>query len=510
MKNLKILCLLLLLPAFMSAQNAIEKWTADYDKLLKSHVADGRIDYQAIKENPQLGSLVTQLANLKPADEKSAFAKAFYINAYNLLVIYGAATNYPVGSVQEISGFFERNKYPVAGKKYTLNSFEKDFIFKKFPDPRLHFVLVCGALGCPPITEFAYQADQLDAQLDAQTKAAINDPNFIRVAGQKASISKIFKWYNTDFGGGKKNILKYLNQYRNTSIPTNASIDYYEYDWSLNDQKTIGQSTADQSANAFRYVTSATIPKGQIELKIFNNLFSQQIANSEAETDLQQRSTFNTTSVSALYGLTPRFNLGFNLNYRRTFNSGTDRNALAVFKSLDELSGGDSGRSGITGIGPRIRWAPIPKWPGFSLQSTLTFATGSNLEGTSDQPFIEWDNATFWTQFFYDKSIGARFSFFAELDVLWEDIGSFDKISLPATVIFSYFPDKKVTIYSLAGYAPAFAPDFDYFHQLGVGTKLQVTRKFEIELLYTSFRTKFVKSRNGVANTFNLGLRFSI
>lgn len=514
MKNLKTLCLLLILPAFLSAQNTIEKWTAEYDQLLKSYVTDGKVDYEGIKGDAQLGALVAQVADLKPVKEKSNDAKAFYINAYNLLVISSAADNYPLGSVQQVSGFFDRNKVRVAGKKYTLNGFEKDFIFKKYSDPRLHFVLVCGALGCPPITDFAYQADNLENQLDVQTTAAINDPNFIRVSGSKASLSKIFQWYNNDFGGGKKDVLNYINRFRTNAIPTSSSIAYYDYDWSINDTKNTGSSLTTggggESANAFRYVTSATIPKGQIELKVFNNLFSQQIANSEAETDLLQRSTFNTTSISALYGLTPRFNLGFNLNYRRTFNSGTDRNALAVFKSLDDLSGSDSGRSGITGIGPRIRWAPIPEWSGFSLQSTLTFATGSNLEGIADKPFIEWDSATFWTQFFYDKSIGTRFSFFAELDVLWEDIGSFDKISLPATVIFSYFPDKKVTIYSLAGYAPAFTPDFDYFHQLGLGTKLQVTRKFEIELLYTSFRTKFVKSRNGVANTFNLGLRFTI
>lgn len=504
MKDLKILCLLLILPAFLSAQQAIEKWTADYDKLLKSHVTNGRIDYQVIKENAQLGSLVTQLATLKPSNGESASAKAFYINAYNLLVIYAAATNYPVGSVQEVGGFFERNKYPVAGKKYTLNAFEKDFIFKKFPDPRLHFVLVCGALGCPPITDFAYQGDRLEDQLNVQTKAAINDPNFIRVVGEKVSISKIFKWYNTDFGGGKKDIIKYLNQYHHTAIPSNANIDYYEYDWSLNDKKTIGQSAADQSANAFRYVTSATIPKGQVELKIFNNLYTQKIASSGEKLD--ERSTFNTTSISALYGINQRFNLGVDLKYRRTLNSSIPSDALDVFGKLD----GPTGRSGITGIGPRIRWAPIPEWSGFSLQSTFTFAVGENLEGTADQPFIDWNNNIFWTQFFYDKSIGTRFSFFAEVDVIWEDIGDFDKLTFPVTTIFSYFPNKKVTLYTLAGYAPSVAPDFDYFHQLGLGTKFQITRRFEIELLYTSFRTKFVVSKNGVANTFNLGLRFSI
>ncbi len=504
MKNLKSLFLFLVLPAFLSAQSAIESWTNNYDQLLKAYVADGRIDYDGIKDNSQLGSLVTELENLKPSDEKSASAKAFYINAYNLLVIYAAATNYPLNSVQEVSGFFERNKYAVSGKKYTLNSLEKDFIFKNYPDPRLHFVLVCGALGCPPITDFAYRADQLEGQLDAQTKMAMNDPGFISISENNAIISKIFQWYNTDFGGGKKDILNYINQFRTTAIPTSANLAYSTYDWSLNDQRTVGQSAATQSANAFRYVTSATIPKGQVELKIFNNLYTQR-TTSNGE-DLDARSTFHTTSISALYGINQRFNLGVDLKYRRTLNSGIPSAALDVFKSLD----GPTGRTGITGIGPRIRWAPIPEWSGFSLQSTFTFAIGDNLEGTADQPFIDWNNNIFWTQFFYDKSIGTRFSFFAELDVLWEDIGASDRVTLPATLIFSYFPTKKITLYTLAGYAPTVTPDFDYFHQLGLGTKYQVTRRFEIELLYTRFQTKFVKSQNGNAGTYNLGLRFTL
>lgn len=504
MKNLRPLLLLLMLPVFLSAQKSIDTWTNGVDQLLKTYVVDGRIDYAGIKDDPQLGSLVTQLADLKPADQSSAFAKTFYINAYNVLVIYAAASNYPLNSVQEVSGFFERNKYSVSGKKYTLNAFEKDFMFKKYPDPRLHFVLVCGAVGCPPITNFAYRADQLENQLDAQTRAALNDPGFISLNGNTATISKIFQWYNTDFGGGKKDILNYINQYRDSAIPASASIGYSTYDWSLNDQRTVGQSAETQSANAFRYVVSATIPKGQIELKIFNNLFTQRTASNLE--DLDARSTFNTTTISALYGINQRFNLGVDLKYRRTLNSGIPSDALDVFGSLE----GPTGRTGITGIGPRIRWAPIPEWSGFSLQSTFTFAVGDNLEGTADQPFIDWNNNIFWTQFFYDKSIGTRFSFFAELDVIWEDIGDADRVTFPATVIFSYFPDKKVTLYTLAGYAPTLTPDFDYFHQLGLGTKYQVTRRFEIELLYTRFQTKFVKSLNGNAGTYNLGLRFTL
>jgi hypothetical protein len=40
--------------------------------------------------------------------------------------------------------------------------------------------LVCGAIGCPPLINEAYLPNTLEAQLETQTKIALNE-NFIKV-----------------------------------------------------------------------------------------------------------------------------------------------------------------------------------------------------------------------------------------------------------------------------------------------------------------------------------------
>jgi hypothetical protein len=152
--------------------------------------------------------------------------KAYLINAYNLLVINEALEHYPLKSVLDVSGFFDGKKQQVGGRSLTLNQLEKDLLLKNFPDARLHFVLVCGALGCPPITSFAYQPATLESQLDQQTRKALNNASFIRVSegGQSVGLSQIFSWYANDFGGSKANVLSFINKYRKSPIPADAKV----------------------------------------------------------------------------------------------------------------------------------------------------------------------------------------------------------------------------------------------------------------------------------------------
>ena len=80
---------------------------------------------------------------------------------------------------------------------------------------------------------------------------------------------------------------------------------------------------------------------------------------------------------------------------------------------------------------------------------------------------------------------------------------------MPATAIVSYFPVENVTLYSLWSYAPTLTEE-DYFYQYGLGAKKQFTPAFEVELLVSNFRTKFLNSADGRAMTMNLGFRLSL
>ena len=512
--SISILCLLAF--ASIQAQSIDVSFFNKTDAFLKSVVKNGLIDYGAVQNNRVLPELIQTIeqADLTGLDKQTQ--KAFYINAYNLHVINLAANNLPLQSVQEVSGFFNSKKITVANKRSTITDFEKKEILKPFDDPRLHFVLVCGALGCPPIIDDVYAPEVLDQQLDTQTKLALNDPNFIRTEDNKTQLSQIFKWYPSDFGGSKSNIINFINKYRTTNIPTSSKIGYYNYDWTLNDQvyaaSASGTGPISVGANASRYVTSSTIQKGTTESRVFNNIFTQRTGQTDGQFD--SRSTFLTTTYTFLYGVSDRFNLGINARYRSTRNDGPESSRFAVI-----FQGGDpiSSRTGLTFIGPQIRWAPVKEWSNFSIQSSFVFALGSDQTGfddfNDDDPFIDWDGPIWNTQFFNDFTIGQNFSLFTEIDLLFEGIGdeAANQVSVPFTSIFSYNVNPKLIVYVLGNFSPYITSSFDnqYFYQYGTGVKYQFTPKIELELLYTDFSSDSIMSSNGQASTINLGYRIN-
>lgn len=518
MTLLAILLSLQTLSTEVSAQKVNNSFFNEVNVFLQANVINGKVRYNRLGNNATLTNLISKIENADLTGTDEATQKAFYINAYNLHVINAAAKLYPITSVQSEPGFFDRKKITVAGKKYTLTGFEKKKMLDVYDDPRLHFVLVCGALGCPAIISEVYAPATLDAQLEQQTVKALNDPNFVRTNGNSVELSKIFDWYKKDFGGNKKAVFTYINQYKTEDIPASAKLTYYDYDWTLNEhavqkKPTLGArkepGTSSGPNNAARYVVSSTIPKGTVEMRLFNNLYTQRVTERES----RNRSTFFTTTITALYGLTNRINIGPTVRYRRVSNSILPSDATEVFKSADK----DGSRAGFTGIGAQVRLAPVPAWKNFSIQSTFTFALGDELDGGAGDPYIDWDGPIWNTQFFNDFSIGNNFSLFTEVDFLIEDIGGGDLIATPITVIFSYLPDPKVTLYTLTSYAPRWYEEFDYFYQAGLGAKYQFTPKIELELIYTGFRNKYMTGENsdgsprdGKAATYNLGFRFNI
>jgi len=315
MKNLFNLFLIMLVTStFAYAQKIDNNFFNEADRFFKAQVKNGLVNYSQLKKNTQLKSLLEKVEQADLSGTDAATKKAFYINAYNLQVINQALQQYPLQSVQSIAGFFDQKKITVAGERSTLNNLEKGKLLKPYNDARLHFVLVCGALGCPPITNFAYTPESLDQQLDQQTRLALNDPNFLKVKGNNVGLSQIFNWYADDFGGNKKNILTFINKFRSQKLSTSSKVNFYPYNWAINEVGSASSSNGTGGNNAARYIVSSTIPKGTIETKIFNNLYTQSTGSPD---NLTNRSTFYTTLVSFLYGVNSNFNIGFATRYRR-------------------------------------------------------------------------------------------------------------------------------------------------------------------------------------------------
>lgn len=227
---------LLLCSINLSAQDS----NAFFDKaddFFNQNIENGRVNYAEIKKNPsELRELSNMAKREKPSVKDSDNFKAFWINAYNLAVINGIVKNYPVKSPLEINGFFDTKQHSLGQQSLSLDEIEKEILFKNFPEEaRFHFVLVCAAKSCPPIISEAYRPEKLEKQLEAQTKKALNDPNFIRLNKDKVQLSQIFKWYKKDFLKNENNLLDFINLYREQPIPKDFKTAFYDYNWQLND-----------------------------------------------------------------------------------------------------------------------------------------------------------------------------------------------------------------------------------------------------------------------------------
>ena len=144
------------------AQDTPSKVDALYrplDQLLDIYVRDGFVYYNALKiERGGLDRFVASLdgpAAVAQAKGTSAQQRAFWINAYNAIVlrtvidnypIRGKSSAYPAGSIRQISGAFERLTHRVAGRTITLDGIEKD-VLVPLGDPRVFLALGRGAIG---------------------------------------------------------------------------------------------------------------------------------------------------------------------------------------------------------------------------------------------------------------------------------------------------------------------------------------------------------------------------
>ncbi|MFI5171026.1 MAG: DUF547 domain-containing protein [Chitinophagales bacterium] len=201
---------------------------------LGKYISDGKVDYTAINsETTTLNQLVENIASADLSASDKNTSTAFYLNAYNILVIKSVVDNMPISSPLDVKGFFDTKKYKVAGSYMTLNDIENN---KLRPDARVHFSLVCAAKGCPKISSEAFMPKKVQDQLNTQTKKAMNNTSFIKVddSAKTVKISHIFEWYKEDFTKDSGTVIDFINKYRDTKIPSSYTQDYYEYNWSLN------------------------------------------------------------------------------------------------------------------------------------------------------------------------------------------------------------------------------------------------------------------------------------
>ncbi len=206
-----------------------------WDDLLRTYVSSsGWVNYAGMR--PEKARLEKYLALLQANPPQSSWSReeemAFWINAYNAHTVKLILDHYPLKSIRDIDkgNPWDVKRIKIGNKLYSLNEIENEMLRKRFGDARIHFAVNCAAKSCPPLYNRAWQASTLSQTLDERAGAFINDKQYNLITPSKASVSKIFEWYASDFG----DLIAFLNRYARVKLKAGAKVVFLEYDWSLN------------------------------------------------------------------------------------------------------------------------------------------------------------------------------------------------------------------------------------------------------------------------------------
>ena len=247
---------------------------ADFDhthnlltQTLSEYVNDGKVNYKELKIQTKL---FHQYIGQLEAVNRSEFSSwnqsqmlAYWINAYNAFTIELILKHYPIkkgkslkarlypdNSIRQIPGVWDEIKVMAGGRPITLNDIEHEVLRKEFRNPRIHFAIVCASVGCPELWNHAYEAENIDAQLEQAAKRFIRDRQkvWIDLTDDTLYLSKIFQWFHKDFSKikgvtkyGKFNgVVALCYQYFPKAVhqqlqATKLDIKWLDYDWSLNE-----------------------------------------------------------------------------------------------------------------------------------------------------------------------------------------------------------------------------------------------------------------------------------
>jgi len=238
------------------------------DRLLDLYVRDGFVYYNALKaDHTTLDRYVTALGAVPPG-EVAGWPRerqlAFWINAYNALVlqdvarhypIRGTAPQYPPNSIRQISGVFERTAHRVAGRALTLDAIEKS-VLPGLRDPRAYLALGRGAAGSGRLRSEAYDGERLEEQLRVVARETVSRPWLFRIdqLRRQVQLSPIFGWHEAEFVAAypgapgrfegrspiERAVLAFVEPYL---MPAEVAylqdnrfeVRYQDFDWALND-----------------------------------------------------------------------------------------------------------------------------------------------------------------------------------------------------------------------------------------------------------------------------------
>lgn len=218
-----------------------------FDALLAKHVdKDGWVDYEGLhKDAALLDSYIASLGNAPFAELGRDQKLALLINAYNAFTLRLILDHYPIKSIKDIPSAkrWDAKRWRISTMTLSLNQIEHEQIRPKFAEPRIHFALVCAAIGCPKLRNEAYQAERIEEQLEDQTRYLHSHDRWFgyQPGAKEVHLTKLYKWYGADFEQVAGSVLDFAARYSSAlkiAIEKDKTprIKWLDYDWTLNDR----------------------------------------------------------------------------------------------------------------------------------------------------------------------------------------------------------------------------------------------------------------------------------
>lgn len=223
---------------------------AAWDRLLTAYIRTGPdnvnlFSYGAVstQDKKTLKSYISALAAVKVSTLARPAQLAYWINLYNAVTIDVVLDNYPVKSIRKIkSGVFSSGPWSkvlvtVEGHELSLDDIEHEILRPIWQTKLIHYGVNCASIGCPNLAAKAYTARNARALLEQGAADYINSPRGVRIDNGRIVASKLFKWYDDDFGS-EADLIAHLKKYAKPGLRAKlegkTEIHDYEYDWTLN------------------------------------------------------------------------------------------------------------------------------------------------------------------------------------------------------------------------------------------------------------------------------------
>jgi hypothetical protein len=208
---------------------------------------DGYVDFAALRDDRTDLDRYVAFVAATPAETFAPGAPrlAHYLDSYNALSMFNVIES---GIPRTHAGiaklrFFVLREHTIGGRPLSLYRYESDVI-RPIGDPRVHFALNCSAVSCPRLPRVPFGVGDLEARLDAETRAFFAQPRHLRIdpQAQRVHVSALLDFYTADFvPRHAPSLLAWVARYTSEALPVDWPVVFEPYDWTIANRPGIAQ-----------------------------------------------------------------------------------------------------------------------------------------------------------------------------------------------------------------------------------------------------------------------------